>query len=143
MTDTAHVIETSSDTSVILNLETLIKSHTSGIDKRKEEAKKYNEMIEDILRNDATYKLHAEKAKEATRLKTNTKQHIFRTPQVADIANKLKAVKQEAKEMEASLSDYLREYQRMSGVNEIEGEDGEVREIVYIAKLVKRRKRVT
>ena len=36
------------------------------------------------------------------------------------------------------LSDYLREYQRLSGSNEIEGEDGELREIVYTAKLVKK-----
>lgn len=150
MTDTALAPDTTNpssnqtpaDASVILNLETLIKSHTTGIEKRKEEAKKYKEMIDDVLMNDETYKLHAEKAKEATRLKTNTKQQIFRTPQVADMANKLKTLKEEAKEMEASLSDYLREYQRMSGVNEIETDDGQVREIVYIAKLVKRGKRV-
>jgi len=45
------------------------------------------------------------------------------------------------KDLQNALSDYLREYQRLSGSNEIEGDDGEVREIVYVAKLVKRTSR--
>ena len=49
-------------------------------------------------------------------------------------------MKSEQSELKTGLSDYLREYQRLSGSNEIEGEDGEVREIVYVAKLVKKSK---
>ena len=41
-------------------------------------------------------------------------------------------------ELNEGLSDYLREYQRLSGSNEIEGEDGELRTIVYVAKLVRK-----
>jgi hypothetical protein len=45
------------------------------------------------------------------------------------------------KELDTALSDYLREYMRMSGTNEIETEDGDVREIVYVAKLIKKASR--
>ncbi len=62
----------------------------------------------------------------------------MKQPHVADVANKLKTLKSERAELEDGLSDYLREYQRLSGSNEIEGDDGQVRQIVYVAKLVRK-----
>lgn len=62
----------------------------------------------------------------------------MKRPDVADLSNKLKDLKSEQTELKEGLSDYLRECQRLSGSNEIEGDDGEVREIVYTAKLVKK-----
>ena len=62
----------------------------------------------------------------------------MKRPDVAALAGKLKSLKSEKKELQEGLSDYLREYQRLSGSNEIEGEDGEIRQIVYVAKLVKK-----
>jgi len=126
---------------IILDLEKLIKNHISSIDRIKIELKKHREMLEDVFINDPTYKLHAEKAKEANKLKSSTKQQIARQPNVANLLSKVKGMREEVKGLEGALSDYLREYQRLSGVNEIEGEDGEVREIVYVAKLVKRSSR--
>ena len=46
-------------------------------------------------------------------------------------------VLEQIKENEETLSDYLLQYQKMTGSNEIEGDDGETRIIVNIAKLVK------
>jgi hypothetical protein len=40
--------------------------------------------------------------------------------------------------MDTALSDYLREYERLSGTNQIETDDGHIHEIVYIAKLLKK-----
>ena len=126
---------------VLLNLESLIKSHISGIDTRRQELKKMREMLSSALTNDETYRLHEEKAKEANKLKAATRAQIMKQPANASLADKVKHLAAELKDMDGALSDYLREYERMSGSNEIEGDDGEVREIVYVAKLVKKAKR--
>jgi hypothetical protein len=108
------------------------------IDKLQTEAKKQKEMLDDIFANDPTYQSHAEAAKQATKVKQATKAEILKRPQAKELNDRIKTMKSELKEQQGALSDYLQEYQRMSGVNEIEGEDGEVREIVYVAKLVRK-----
>lgn len=123
---------------ILINMESLIKGHISTIDKLTEESGKFKDMLDDIFTNDPIYQEHDKAAKEAAKVKQNTKRRILKQPQAADLDKKIKELKSELKENQASLSDYLQEYARMSGVNEIEGEDGEVREIVYTAKLIKK-----
>jgi hypothetical protein len=136
--------DSTSDTSsengaiILMNMEAMIKSHITSIDKLKEEAEKHSSMLKDIFENDPTFKEHSEAAKEASRIKTATKNQILKRPDAGDLNEKVKSFKSQIKEQTEALSDYLREYQRMSGVNEIEGEDGEMREIVYVAKLIKK-----
>lgn len=127
-----------SHSQVLINMEGMIKNYISSIDKLNQESKKLKEMLDDIFNNDPTYTKHAEAAKEAAKVKQNTKSQILKQPQAADLDAKIKEIKSQLKENQASLSDYLQEYARMAGVSEIEGEDGEVREIVYTAKLVKK-----
>ncbi len=126
-----------SDASVLLNMEGLIKNHIASIDKLGEEQKKLKEMLDDIFANDPTYQQHVEKAKEATKVKTATKLEILKQPQAADLNLKIKSLKSQIAEQQDALSDYLGEYQRMSGLTEIEGEDGEMHQIVMVAKLIK------
>jgi len=97
---------------MLVNLESTIKEHIASVDKSKTELKKLKEMLADTYKNDPTYVEHDKLVKEATKVRSKTKSEL--------------------------LSDYLREYMRLSGANEIEGDDGEVRDIVYVAKLVKR-----
>lgn len=123
---------------ILINMESLIKSHISSIEKLQEEMKKHKEMLDDIFANDETYQEHLKIATDAGKVKNTTKAQILKRPQAADLDKKVKDLKAQIKENEVSLSDYLQEYARLSGVNEIEGEDGEVREIVYTAKLIKR-----
>lgn len=123
---------------ILLNMESLIKGHIATIDKLSTESKKLKEMLDDIFGNDPTFQEHDKAVKEAAKVKQNTKAQILKQPQAADLDKKVKELKGELKENQASLSDYLQEYARMSGVNEIEGDDGEVREIVYTAKLIKK-----
>lgn len=131
-------IQTPNGGEVIINMEGMIKNYITAIDKLREEIKKKKEMLDDIFNNDPTFKQHADAVKEATKVKTQTKGEILKRPQAAELNNTLKTLKSELKENQVSLSDYLAEYQRMSGVNEIEGEDGETREIVFEAKLIKK-----
>lgn len=123
---------------VLLELETTIKNHIADIDLRKSELKKQREMMESALMNDETYRLHTEEAKKAAKVKAQTKFQILQLPANRQLSEKVKDLSAEVKELDTALSDYLREFQRMSGTNEIETNDGEVREIVYVAKLVKK-----
>lgn len=127
----------SGEASVLMNLESMIKTNMSAINRLQEEVKKYKEMLDDIFASDSTYQEHTKLADEASKVKRATKQQILKRPQAAELDTKVKSLKSEIKENQASLSDYLREFQRMSGLNEIENEQGEVMEIVYTAKLVK------
>ncbi|MDD2823203.1 MAG: hypothetical protein PHQ59_03930 [Candidatus Daviesbacteria bacterium] len=123
---------------LVLNMEGMIKNLISTLDVQKEQVTKFQEALNDIFENDETYTTHAKAAKEAARVKSNTKQQILKQPQAADLNEKVKTLKSEMSENQASLSDYLREFQKMSGISEIEGEDGELREIVYTAKLIRK-----
>lgn len=124
---------------VLLELEATIKNHITLIDKNRAELKKQREMLESALLNDETYRTHSETAKEAAKVKAKTKFQILQQPANKQLADKVHELSSEIRELNTALSDYLREYMRMSGTNEIETDDGEVREIVYVAKLVKKK----
>jgi len=135
---------TSDDTGEVLkNLETLIKTTVSSIDRKKEELKKLNEMTVSYLTQDSTYQEQEKTAKEAARVKNATKFQLLKNPTAFQTLQKAKELKTELRETQEGLSEYLREYQRISGSNEIEDEQGEVLTIVYVAKLVKRSSRFT
>ncbi len=123
---------------VLINMESMIKSHVSSIDKLQTEAKSLKGMLDDIFTNDPTFGEHDKRAKEAAKVRAQTRSEILKRPQAAELNSKVKSLKSEVKELQIALSDYLQEYARMAGVNEIEGEDGEIREIVYEAKLIKK-----
>lgn len=124
---------------LVLNLENLIKNNNIQVTKLSGELAQARDMLKDAFENDATYKEHADIAKEANKVKSATKVQIMRQPQVAGLATKVKSLTSEVKELKEGMSDYLKEFNRLSGINEIEGEDGELLEIVYVAKLVKKR----
>ncbi len=126
---------------VLLELEATIKNHITLIDKNKAELKKQREMLESALLNDETYRLNTEEAKKAGKTKALTKFQIMQLPANKILADKVRELTSQTRELNTALSDYLREYMRMSGTNEIETDDGEVREIVYVAKLVKKASR--
>lgn len=126
------------EVTVLLDLENLIKSHISGIDKRRAELRKQKEMLTDIFNNDATYREMDEKVKAANKAKAEVRVQLARQPNAMGLNEKVKNLSQEIKEMEGAMSDYLREYQRLSGSNEIETDEGDIREIIYIAKLIRK-----
>ncbi len=125
----------------VLELEQMIKNSVTTIDRNKTELKKYKEMLESALLNDEPYRLATEKAKEAGKEKGKAKAAVMQNPATKQLDEKVKDLSQENKDLTNAQSEYLREYARLSGTNEIEGEDGEVREIIYVAKLVKKSRR--
>ncbi len=126
------------DVDVLMSLEEMIKNNIEGIDRLKHEIKTHREMFEDTFNNNPTYREHSEKVKEVNKIKSQTRQQILNQPSVLQLANKIKSARSEIKERQGALSDYLKEYQRMTGATEIEGRDGKIREIINDAKLVVR-----
>lgn len=129
------------DSTVLTSLESLIKQHISLVASNKEELGKVREMIASALANDQTYKLHDEEAKKAAKVKAATKSELMKTPVNKILVDKSTELTTEIKEADSALSEYLREFARLTGSNEFETDDGEVREIVFVAKLVKRSSR--
>ena len=132
-------IEADDQAELVMKLEGMIKNNNSQIAKLSAELSEAREMLKDSFENDATYKEHADAAKEANKVKAATKAQILKQPTVKALADKVKTLSSELKELKEGLSDYLREFNRLSGITEIEGDDGELLEIVYVAKLVKRK----
>lgn len=128
----------SDQASVLVSLGELIKSHIQSLDRLRSELKEQKQMMEDGFINNEAYRQTAEEAKEAAKKKGEVRHQITQQPGVQVIHQKVKSLSLDVKEKQMALSDYLLEYQRMAGVNEVEGYDGEVREIVNQAKLVKK-----
>lgn len=137
VTDTNNAA--SADT--VLELESMIKQGMTTLDRNKSELKKLKEMLESALLNDEPYRTATEKAKEAAKVKGKAKANVMGDPANKSLDQKIKDLATENKELVVAQSEYLREYAKLSGTNEIEGDDGEVREIIYVAKLVKKSKR--
>jgi len=127
------------ETGEIMNLENMIRTNNSQIAKLSEELSEARQMLKDAFEGDTTYREHADAAKDANKIKNATRAQILKKPDVAQIATNVKVLTSELKELKEALSDYLREFNRLSGIFEIEGDDGELFEIVYVAKLVKKR----
>jgi hypothetical protein len=129
--------ETNAAVTTLFAIENLIKTHISHIETVKAELAKQAEMFNDILNNDEGYKKAADEGKEINKKKAEAKQNILKSPSNASLNQKIKDMRQEIKELKGALSNYLQQYQKIADTDQIESEDGEVRQIVYQAHLVK------
>lgn len=125
------------DLTVLLSITEMINSSLASIERLEKEAKKYGEMLQGIFDNDPTYLEHTKLAKEAQRVKSTTKQQLMKMPNAADLAGKVKDFRDQIKELRVGMSDYLQEYAKLSGSTDFEDGEGNVRKIVYVARLVK------
>ncbi len=123
----------------LLNVESLIKGKLSTLETLRKQLGEERETLENIFANDPTFRDHTEQAKEANKVKSITKKEILKRPDVSRVAQKIKELSADAKDANDELSEYLQEFSRLSGgVNVIQGDDGKIHEIVYVAKLVRK-----
>lgn len=127
-----------SQAELVVSLTNLINANLAEIDTIEKETAQQKEMLDSVLENDLTYREHAEKAKEAARIKSNTKKEIFKRPDVKHVVEKLGELKENIRETREELSNYIQEYAQVSGQNYFEAADGTIQEIVYVAKLRKK-----
>lgn len=126
------------DADTLLNLTNMINTALGTIERVKEEKAKLSEMLQSLLDNDPTYMDAVEQAKVTTKAKGQAKKQVMRQPQASDLDGKISELKKHLKDVNDKLSLYLADYARASGQNSFEDPNGEVREIVYVAKLVKK-----
>lgn len=130
--------EASEDVVSLLDIQDAINSRLEKIKNLQEDVKPQKEMLDSIFEHDEDYLEKNEIAKKASKNKSEAKHRILRQPQASELNQKIEDIKTEMKEAQEGLSYYLREYQRLTGANEFESADGELRQIVYIAKLVRK-----
>ncbi|MFC1653382.1 hypothetical protein ACFL1M_00870 [Patescibacteria group bacterium] len=118
-------------------VEGLIKNHLQQIEDLATETRRLKEMFDDYLVNDEQYSAADEAAKQANKEKNSAKKEALSKPEAEAIISKVKDAREQLKDYRESLSNHLREYERLSGSNQIEIEAGDIRQIVYKAKLVK------
>ncbi|MDP4011713.1 MAG: hypothetical protein Q8P72_05830 [Candidatus Roizmanbacteria bacterium] len=123
----------------IMRLENLINSHLADLEIVQKSLKEQNVMLKDAFENDAEYSEVQEKSNEIQKLKKTVKDRIIEDPSVALLSDKVADLRAEVKETQIALSDYLSQYFQESGLRQITGTDGEIREIVTTVKLVKMR----
>ncbi len=121
-----------------LDLVGMINNYVAQMDGINTEVHKYRDMLNSMFESDATYQTHDLAVKEAQKVRNATKKQIMKLPQAADLASRIQDLKKQTKELGTSLSDYLKDYEKTTGSRHIEGLDGQIREIVYTAKLVKK-----
>lgn len=136
---TAHRTPETEQAMGILQVEEYINQQMVDIAKMREEMRLVKSTVDDSFQNDAQYRELETKAKETAKVKNAYKKQMMNDPAVAEQANKLDGMKSEMRDMSVALSDYLREYNRLSGMSQFETRDGEVLEIINVFKLVKKK----
>lgn len=134
-------LEGENEAQSLVSIEALIKRHLEQMEGLKAEARKFADMLADILINSGVYSEHEALAKEAIKTKNITKKDLLKDPSAQDLSKKVKSLRSEIKEHASSLSYFLGEYQKMSGATTIEDLNGEIRDIVVAVKLVKKQTR--
>lgn len=121
----------------IISTESLINTANARLNDLTYEAKEYKAMLDEILESDTEFQEIDKKAKKQAKLRAQARQKALNTPGAKTNIDKLKETKIQLREVKTALSDYLAQYVKISGSNQIEGPDGVVRHIIYTAKLVK------
>jgi len=137
----ADVIANSPQVEEFLSLENLVKTYAAKVDTLEKELKEKSQILKDTFESDAVYREHAQKAKEANQTKAITKQQLLKQPAMAELSERIKDLKFDIQESKVMMSDYLQQYQKQTGANQIEVGNGEVLEIVSVVKLVKKSSR--
>lgn len=121
----------------MVELTSLINRYLADIDQIKEKYKGQKQMFDDTFGNDPQYRELAEKAKQATKVKSARKQILTKQPALQPVISKMNELKDEIKNLEETLSSYVSEYQRQTGATVFEGEQGQMMRIVRVYKLVR------
>jgi hypothetical protein len=122
----------------IMQIENMINSQMVDIDKKRDDVKLLKSTFDDAFKNDAKYREFDDKVKEANRLKTTYKQAMMKDAAIAQANSAFLNGRDELKDMQMALSDYLKEYHRVTGLTQFETSDGQMLEIVQSFKLVKK-----
>lgn len=135
MTET--VIERNVNQDKINALHNLIQRKLEEMEELSRQIKEADEVIKGALEDNAAYNQADEKAKEATKNRTQVRAQVLSTPEMKSFALKRKDLKGQMAEEKETLSDYLIDYERLTGANIIENAKGVQLEIFKTATVAK------
>jgi len=124
----------------MVELTTIIKRYLADLNKLKADMEMQKQMYNNAFSNDAAYVQQSEKVKALNRETVTIKQKIIKQPEVDTLVVKIRQLREEIKISQEALSDYLREYQKVSNATTIEDDKGEVLQIIPSYRLVKKNK---
>ncbi|NCO88460.1 hypothetical protein AUK04_04490 [Candidatus Roizmanbacteria bacterium CG2_30_33_16] len=131
---------TNQSTMTMVELTTIIKRYLADLNKLKEDMKMQKQMYNEAFSNDATYSQQNDKVKKLNRETAVIKERIVKQPAIELLVTKIKQIRDEIKVSQEALSDYLREYQKVSNATTIEDDKGEVLQIIPSYRLVRKNK---
>jgi Mg2+ and Co2+ transporter CorA len=121
----------------IMQIENMINSQIEEIDKTRDDVKMLKSSFEDAFKNDAKYREFDEKVKEVAKLKKQYVDAMKKDASIQKAEQDFINRRDELKDLQMGLSDYLKEYNRVSGLSQFETQDGQLLKIVQTFKLVK------
>ena len=134
----AEIVDTPRGSMTIVELTTIINRYEGDMKKMRDNLKIQSGMLRDAVEGDATFHDLDVQSKDVQKKKSEIKQRVMKTPAMEAVVAKIDEYRGEMKDAKEMLSGYLEEYQRVAGTNIIEGENGEIKEIVPQYRLVKR-----
>lgn len=130
-----QVATVTSQAEVADSIKGLILSNLERIEGLKKARRTAREMLDSALINDEVFKKHDDEAKQAIKKRKGTKDTVLSMPENFSLNEKIKAFGVDIKETQESMSEYLSEYKRLTGENEIEDKVGKMLRIVPVFKL--------
>lgn len=121
----------------LINCESLINNGVVRYDTLKKETGDLKSQLDSILENDDEYQNLCEEVNKQSKLKKIAKQKVMQRQEAATLNEKIRDGNCQLKELKTAISDYLAQYVSLSGTNQIELNDGVMRQILTSAKLVK------
>ncbi len=123
----------------IINVENLINSYNLKLDSLTRDLQEQKSMLQSILDNDTEYSQIAQETDKISKTKSIARQKALKQSNAVSIIDKTKEIKNELREVKIAMSDYLTQYITLSGSRQIEAPDGTLMDIIYSARLIKKR----
>jgi len=134
----AEILDTPRGSMTIVELTTIINRYEGDMKKMRDNLKIQSGMLRDAVEGDAGFHELDVQSKDIQKKKNEIKQKTMKTQAMEAVVAKIEEYRSEMKDAREMLSGYLEEYQRVAGTNIIEGENGEIKEIIPQYRLVKR-----
>ncbi len=116
-------------------VQNLVSRKAAQADELHQQIKELNESLKNILINDIQLSEAEEQAKESRKVIQQRKKELASTPESISIKAKLQELKDELADVEDGLSTQLLNLYQLTGVQEFETNDGQVREFVIKARV--------
>lgn len=122
----------------LVEVESMILRYISDMEKLRQEIKEQNDMFKSTFEGDATYSKKKEEEEKLKKEVAATKQVLAKTPAAAEAEAKVKELKEDLRSLQGTIEILLNQRQKLTDVNQIIRDDGEVYEVKTKVSLVKK-----